>query len=149
MKKRASFTWQSIMSGVQTLKKGHIWRVGDGSRIKFWDDEWIPNSPTRKVITARGGNLLSKVSDFIGPVTGHWDEELVSQTFWQMDMAQILASLLPEFDMSNFVAWKLCKNEIFSVRSAYFAEWHNQYGHKISGENTVGPSRNSPICGKI
>ena len=99
------------------------------------------------MITARGGNLLSKVSDFIDPVTGSWDEELVSQTFWQMDMAQILASLLPEFDMLDFVAWNLCKNRRFSVRSAYFAEWHNQYGHKISGENTAGPSWNSPIWG--
>ena len=101
------------------------------------------------MITSRRGNLLSKVSDFIDPVTGRFDEELVSQTFWQMDMAQILASLLPEFDMSNFVAWKLCKNEIFSVRSAYFAKWHRKYGNKISGENTVEPSRSSPIWGTI
>ena len=135
------------MSGVQTLKRGHIWRVGDDGRINVWDDEWIPNSPTRKVITAHGDNLLSKVSDFIDPVMGRWDEELVSQTFWQVDVARILAISLPEFDMSDFVAWNLCKNGSFLVRSAYFAEWHNQYGHKISGENTVGPSRNSPIWG--
>ena len=96
-----------------------------------------------------GCNLLSKVSDFIDPVTGRWDEELVSQTFWQVDVAQILAIPLPGFDMSDFVAWDLCKNRRFSVRSGYFAEWHNQYGHKISGENTVGPSRNSPIWGTI
>ena len=59
--------------------------IGDGSRINVWGDEWIPNSPTRKVITARGDSLLSKVSDFIDPVMGRWDEELVSQTFWKVD----------------------------------------------------------------
>ena len=148
-KKRASFTWKSFMLGLQTLKRGHIWMIGDGIRINVWDDEWIPNSPTRKVIRDRGGNLLSKVSDFIDPVTGSWDEELVSQTFWQVDVTQILVIPLPEFDMSDFVAWNLCKNRRFSVRSAYFAEWHNQYGHKISGENLVGPSQNSPIWGTI
>ena len=69
------------MLGLQTLKRGHIWMIGDGSRINVWGDEWIPNSPTRKVITAHGDNLLSKVSDFIDPVPGCWDEELVPQTF--------------------------------------------------------------------
>jgi hypothetical protein len=44
---------------------------------------------------------------------------------------------------------ELVQNERFLVSSAYFAEWHNQYGHKISGENTVGPSRNSPIWATI
>ena len=83
--------------------------IGDGSRINVWGDESIPNSPTRKVITPRGGNLLSKVSDFIDPVTGSWDEELVSQTFYQVDVVRILAVPLPEFDMSDFVAWNLCK----------------------------------------
>ena len=139
-----------LCRGADIKKRGHICKVGDGSRINVvWDDEWIPNSPTRNAITARGGNLLSKVSDSIDPITGRWDEELVSQTFWEVDVVRILVILLPEFEMSDFVAWNLCKNRRFSVRSAYFAEWHNQYGHKISQENTVGPSQNSPICGTI
>ena len=30
LKKKASYTWQSIMEGVKTLKLGHIWRIRDG-----------------------------------------------------------------------------------------------------------------------
>jgi hypothetical protein len=54
LKKGSSYTWQSLWSGIQTFKKGHIWRVGDGSNISIWDDPWIPSSPSRKVLLLRG-----------------------------------------------------------------------------------------------
>jgi hypothetical protein len=71
LKKNSSYTWQSIMQGVNTLKHGYIWRVGDGEKINIWRDAWIPNSPSRMIITPRGNQLLSKVSDLIDPATGH------------------------------------------------------------------------------
>jgi len=37
-----SYTWRSIVRGLQALKKGLIWRVGDGTRIKIWEDPWYP-----------------------------------------------------------------------------------------------------------
>ena len=42
LKKKALYTWQSIMAGVEALKVGHIWIVGDGVKLKIWEDEWIP-----------------------------------------------------------------------------------------------------------
>src|SRR6266508_4505780 len=59
LKKGSSFTWQSIYAGIQTLKKGHVWRIGDGNVVNIWDDEWIPKSSSHKVITNRGNNLIS------------------------------------------------------------------------------------------
>lgn len=44
------------MRGVQALKSGLIWRVGDGSEIDIWKDPWIP-------ITPRGGTILNRVAD--------------------------------------------------------------------------------------
>jgi hypothetical protein len=37
-----SYSWRSIVRGFQALKKGIIWRVGDGEQIRIWDDPWIP-----------------------------------------------------------------------------------------------------------
>ena len=92
------------MQGVNTLKHGYIWRVGDGEKINIWMDAWIPNAPSRMIITPRGNQLLSKVSDLIDPATGHWDVPLVEQTFWPIDVERVLALPLPTHDMSDFVA---------------------------------------------
>jgi hypothetical protein len=35
LKKGSSYTWQSIWVGIQTFKRGHIWRVGDGAHINI------------------------------------------------------------------------------------------------------------------
>ena len=74
---------------------------------------------------------------------------MVAQTFYPIDIAQILAIPLPQFDMLDFVGWYLCKNGRFSVKSAYYAEWNCQYGHKITRDTIAGPSQSSPIWRKI
>jgi hypothetical protein len=33
-----SYSWRSIVRGVQALKDGLIWRVGDGTQINIWLD---------------------------------------------------------------------------------------------------------------
>lgn len=61
LKKKSCYTWESIMvAGVNIIKRGYGWRVGDGKNINIWSDLWIPQAPDRRVITRRGGILLSK-----------------------------------------------------------------------------------------
>ena len=79
-----SYTWRSILKGVEVLKIGVIWRVGDGRRIRIWDDPWIPREWTRRPITPRRRNILVHVDELIDPSTGQWDEQLIRQTFWPL-----------------------------------------------------------------
>jgi hypothetical protein len=74
-----SYSWRSIIRGIQALKKGIIWRVGDGEQIRIWDDPWIPRGQTRRPITPRGAVLLTKVSELIDP--GSWDVQLLNDIF--------------------------------------------------------------------
>jgi hypothetical protein len=37
-----SYSWRSILSGIDVLKKGLIWRIGDGCQIRIWEDPWFP-----------------------------------------------------------------------------------------------------------
>lgn len=76
-----SYSWQSILRGVQALKEGIIWRVGDGESIRIWEDPWIPRGMTRRPITPRGAVILSKVSKLIDPLTGSWDNVLLEDIF--------------------------------------------------------------------
>ena len=132
-----------------TLKNGYIWRVENDQSINIWDDTWIPNCATKKVITPKGGHLLSKVSDLIDPTSNNWDDDLVNQTLWPIDAHRILAIPLPQYDMTDFIAWNYTKNGIFSVRSAYVVEWNHQYGRKLSRSNGLGQTNFNPIWHKI
>jgi hypothetical protein len=103
-KSGSSFTWQSIVAGLQTFKRGHIWRIGMGENVNIWEDHWIPSSPTRKVYTRRGHTLLRTVNDLIDPATNSWDEELVRSIFLQVDVERILRIQLSQHLSDDFVA---------------------------------------------
>jgi hypothetical protein len=72
LKNGASFTWQSIMKGLETFKRGYIWRIGIGEQVNIWNDPWVPSSLDRKIISPRGQTVLATVNDLIDPMTGSW-----------------------------------------------------------------------------
>ncbi|GAV74660.1 hypothetical protein CFOL_v3_18140 [Cephalotus follicularis] len=37
--------WRSISKGISSLRKGLVWKVGDGSSIKVWSDNWLGFGP--------------------------------------------------------------------------------------------------------
>ena len=124
VKSGSSYTWQSIWAGINTLGRGAIWRIGDGSQVNIWTDSWIQSSADGRVITPRGGTLLSKVAELIDPVMGFWDQQLITDVFWPVDAHRILAiPLAPHGMMEDFVAWRFTRSFVFSVRSAYHVEW--------------------------
>ena len=46
-----SYTWRSIFNGLEVVKRGTRWRVGNGERILIWEDKWLPTPTTYKVIS--------------------------------------------------------------------------------------------------
>jgi hypothetical protein len=82
--------WQSIVAGLATFKRGYLWRVGDGEKINIWLDPWIPSSPDRRVISARGNTMYNKVSDLISPITKQWDISLLESLLCSVDVGRFL-----------------------------------------------------------
>jgi len=72
-----SYSWRSILRGVELLKEEIIWRIGNGSSVNIWSDPWLPRGHTRKLATPRGRSLLTRVSELIDPQTESWDEQLI------------------------------------------------------------------------
>lgn len=70
------------MRGIDLLKKGLIWRIGDGKNLKIWDDPWLPRDMSRRPITPKGACLLRDVAELIDPTTGCWDAPLVRDIFF-------------------------------------------------------------------
>ncbi|KAK1678512.1 hypothetical protein QYE76_039360 [Lolium multiflorum] len=84
------------LHGVELVKKGVIWRIGDGEHVNIWQDPWIPRAWCRKILTPRGDNILCKIADLISPITGQWDEQLVMDTFSATEARMILNMPLRE-----------------------------------------------------
>jgi hypothetical protein len=72
-----SYTWRSILKGLEIVKEGYIWRVGSEKNIHIWTDPWLPREVSRMVLSHQGANIITKVSDLIDPSMFPWDEALV------------------------------------------------------------------------
>jgi hypothetical protein len=141
----SSFTWQSIVAGIQTFKRGCIWRVGDGESISIWTDPWLHSSPNRKVMTPRGECILTKVSELIDPTTGNWDQQLIHNIFHPIDVNRILQIPLNYNAFDDFLAWHGTRSGVFSVKSAYHVEWKHQFNGVTCRSLITGTSLNNPI----
>jgi hypothetical protein len=113
-----SYSWRSILKGADLLKEGVIWRIGNGEKVKIWEDPWLPKGLTRKPVTPRRSCVLTRVSELIDPTTGEWDEQLIRDIFWPQDADEILRIPINEHT-EDWPAWHFDAKGLFSVKSAY------------------------------
>jgi hypothetical protein len=139
----SSFTWQSVVAGLATFKRGYVWRVGNGEKINIWLDPWIPNSPNKKVISRREGSNITKVCDLISPITGGWNEEMLSDLFNTVDKNRIMQIPLHQQGFDDFIAWGFTKHGQYTVRSGYHMQWRHQFGTRQFV--LPGSSANNPV----
>ncbi|KAF5458867.1 hypothetical protein F2P56_022865 [Juglans regia] len=63
-----SFAWRGIQVGLTLLRKGIMWRIGNGTKVNIWKDRWIPDFQSGKVLSTRDADCwCEKVSDLIDP----------------------------------------------------------------------------------
>ena len=113
-----SYSWRSILKGVDLLKEGLVWRIGDGSNIKVWKDPCLPDNDTRRPKTIQGRSLVTNVADLIDLATGGWDVGLVQDNFHPDNARTILSISLCE-NMDDCLAWHFDPKVQFSIKSAY------------------------------
>ena len=113
-----SYTWRSILQGVQLLKGGVAWRVGNDTSLNIWSDPWIPLGVTRRPTTPRVHSLLTKVADLMNPITSLWNEQLVKDTFGDRD-AEIILTMATYENSEDWPAWHFNLKGVFIVKSAY------------------------------
>jgi ribonuclease HI len=110
--------WQGIMHGLELLKKGFIWRIGDGKKIRIWRDNWVPRGDM-KVTNNVNNSRIRRVAELINHNSRTWKEDVVRFVFHPFDAEEILKIRLPSFDTEDLVSWTLEKHVVFSVRSDY------------------------------
>ena len=114
----ASNTWRAIEYGIELLKKGTIWRVGNGTNIRIWRDNWIPSDFYLRPVTRRRHSRLKWVADLIDEERMEWKMNILQQNFAPLDVEEIL-KIKPYSSFEDIIAWHYERSGIFSVKSAY------------------------------
>jgi hypothetical protein len=127
--------WQGIIHGLELLKKGVIWRINDGTKVRIWRDNWLPRG-NLKVIGKASKSRIRWVSDLIDPATKKWKEDLVRNVFYKPDADHILQILLTNTTGEDVLAWHYERNGIFLVRSAYKLALNSQHTHQDAGTSS-------------
>lgn len=118
-KKRASETWRVVLYGREVLLKGTIKRVGPGSTINIWNDNWLPGGVSLKPLVRLDEALFESVDELFIPGTRSWREDLIRASFVPCDAEEIL-KIRPNFRVQeDIIAWNYERNGLYSVRSAY------------------------------
>lgn len=136
--KRASFTWKGIIHGRDLLKEGLVWRIGDGSQVRVWNDNWIPRTGAKYPLGSLLEDKPERVQDFIVHGGGAWDEDELRKHLLPIDVQDILRTPIGRPGSSDFQAWNYTKNGMFSVKSAY----HLAIQRKRAARGRAETSRN-------
>jgi hypothetical protein len=118
--RKPSYAWRSIWNSKKLLQEGLVWRVGDGSMIRIWEDPWLPEPrpyPPRLPI-----NILdnqAKVSKLLDLDTNWWNTELVKEIFNEEEARMICNMRVSSRSGKDSLAWKYTKNGLYSMRSGY------------------------------
>ena len=138
----ASSSWQAIAYGLDLLKKGLIWRVGNRRSIQVWHDNWIPWPFSYKSITIQGMRRIRFVSDFLNE-NGSWNLALLQQYFLPADVVEILKIRASPRLGDDTLAWGPGKYGVFSVRSAYQFGFEEAYRSPSTGSSSRPDGRRS------
>jgi hypothetical protein len=92
------------MHGLELLKQGVIWRIGNGSQVRIWRDPWIPRGVSQRVVTKQGRSRLRWVSDLLDASGRNWDYDRLVQTFCPDDYQVIACIKLPSRPSEDFIA---------------------------------------------
>ncbi|KAH0891358.1 LOW QUALITY PROTEIN: hypothetical protein HID58_053787, partial [Brassica napus] len=113
-----SYGWRSILQARSLLQEGIKWIVGDGSKIRVWEDNWIHTQPA-KAASGPGKEAFPylKARDLMIEGTKSWNEHLI--------ISAIRCSIYPQHKTYSSAMnqdtpiWNFTKTGEYTVRSGY------------------------------
>ncbi|CAL2244240.1 unnamed protein product [Prunus armeniaca] len=111
---------RGLIYGAAILNKGMKWRVGDGTRVKFWTDTWIGDVPLVDTNFPLSDQLdkAETVSNYFS-MTG-WNIQKLLQAL-QPEAVMHIISIHVDVDgnIPDTCIWGPSSNGVFSVKTAY------------------------------
>ncbi|XP_061993936.1 uncharacterized protein LOC133711869 [Rosa rugosa] len=115
---RPSFSWRSILEARSVLQAGLYWKIGTGTKVSIWEDNWIPNTPPH-LLNKPEDTIFELVADLIDHNSCSWNVAAVHLCFPTDVAAKVMCLPLSRRFNTDRFAWKLEPKGFFSVKSAY------------------------------
>jgi hypothetical protein len=101
---QASPVWHGIEHGLELLKEGVVWRIGDGKSIRTWRDNWIPRNHALKAQPTRIPDRHRRVYQLVNSVDSSWKVQIICRNFQPHDADLILQLKPPDASKKDFLA---------------------------------------------
>jgi hypothetical protein len=116
--------FKGFMWAARAASVGYRWKIGNGKRVRFWEDNWLGHSS----LAVQFWDLYIVVNGKTGNVADLWDGHNLKCTFrrtvdsrlgrvW-LEIVQI-ASTFVFSEEEDALIWKFNSNEIYSSQSLY------------------------------
>ena len=116
----ASYAWRSILRGREVIKRGAVWRIGDGRSVDIWEDNWLPRKHSSRVLSPRLEALIgTKVSSLIDSVQKLWKTEVMENMLLSFEVESISTRPLCRTNQSNILTWPYNPKGEYTVNSRY------------------------------
>ncbi|KAG2314618.1 hypothetical protein Bca52824_017740 [Brassica carinata] len=118
-----SYGWVSLLAGIEVLKKGCSYIVGDGKDIRVFKDNWLPVNPPRPATTTINCDL--RVSDLIttSPYK-HWNLGALQAYLSDEDQRLVWKIYLSQTDKADKLIWSHTRDGNYTVSSGYKVARH-------------------------
>ena len=115
-----SYAWKSICSDRDVVKRGMVWRIGNGAFVSIKEDKWLLDQCYRTIISPLP-NIPpnAKVNSLIDSTSCAWKSDVVHQNFLPHE-AKIILSIPLSFRLpSDRLIWSKTPSSLLIARSAY------------------------------
>ncbi|XP_057779546.1 uncharacterized protein LOC130998129 [Salvia miltiorrhiza] len=116
-----SYTWRSIISAQDLVRRGIRWRIGDGTRVRFFHDPWLRTKdtfrPSLELCPPHLANVM--VSDMLLPDSNRWNFDLLQEMVPAADVQEIMSTPVFSRSGADELIWHFSSNGRYTVKSAY------------------------------
>lgn len=118
-----SYGWASLLAGIELLKKGCTYIVGNGKDIRVFKDNWLPVNSPRPASTTINCDL--RVIDLITTSSyKHWNPMALQSYLCDEDQRLVRRIYLSQTDKEDRLIWSHTQDGNYMVSSGYTVARH-------------------------
>ena len=115
-----SYAWKSILIERDVIQRGARRRVGNGKKIRVWQDHWLPRKHPPLLSNCPIADFEDSTVDIlIDPQTRQWNVEMVEGLFHEEEAELIKHIPLGRSEAEDILFWPYTSNGLYNCKFGY------------------------------